>query len=698
MWCAQPDTAGHSNLDARSGLSIPTDARLYETILAHAGLGLWVWSAGHSELLLSCGASRMLGYPTDQPWVVLSNWQERLTPQAFAETSSHYLQAIAANSANFDLSFDYVRPDLENRRLRSSITVVEWLEAPRRPGRLIGTLRDVTNQRQIQSELDAARTQAKAIFDTVPTGLGIVSLTGEWLVVNSAICQMLGYTSAELTQLTFQQITVPEHLDNDLALMNDCLAGKLDQYTLFKNYLRKDRSQLPIQLNTRLVRDGENTPLYFVSAITDLTERRSTERRMLRLAKTDQLTGLLNRGELEESVRAIQVAIQASQPVSAHLLFIDIDGIVAINDRLGHQMGDRLIRHTAHLIAQHAPPGSVIGRWNGDQFVMIYLAGNEKQVQAFCTTVLQAIFSSSHGTESNIEPYSCSVGIVEIDDRPAEPHAFVLLADYACRAAKQIGGGRAVNYKDVQGDIHRFRAAATIRREIEQALLENTLLVYAQNIYDRERNLVGREVLLRKKELGRVVAIPHMLLEAERIGLIQRIDRYVFDKVFDRLEQNDYQGVGYLCINLSSLTLTDALFAKHVIHRLRSTPDLAKRLRFEITESADITDRSIAKGFLSDLRALGVGLLIDDFGSGFASFGRLRELPVTGIKIDRSYIAGIDSDLTAQDIVRSMIQVAQPLGIEVVAEGVETENEFATVRRLGVNLIQGWLFHKASPL
>jgi len=667
-----------------------------QAALDAVGLGLWTWTLEEEHIWVSPAAAQMLGYHSEQ-WMKLPNWRSLLDAEVFARAFIDYDQATFALGGRADVSVQYAHPDGSLRMMRSSVVATEWTIDRSKARHVVGTLRDVTASAGNRHELQQSRGQAKAIFDSVPTGLGLVAPNGRWIAVNQALCRLLGYSAEELMQGAFQEITLPEDLAEDLARVEDCLKGRMQAYTLQKRYIRKDGAVVPAQLEARLIRDDAGEPVYFVSSVTDLRYRLKIESDLAAMANLDRLTGLLNRGALERALHK-QLDPAGLAQTDGQILFIDVDGFTAINDHNGHRAGDQLIAAVAQVLAAQAPAGALLGRWNADQFVMIVPGLHAAASRQLGEQLVDALYAIGGQPGSEVEPFTCSIGIATLDQQPLEPHAFVLLADYACGVAKRLGGGRARHYEEVSAHVHQHRSTLAIRREIEEILRDHRFLLYAQRIYNRDQQCVGREVLLRLVRNGQVSTVADLLAEAEQVGLIRRIDMEVFDRVSRLLVEQTIDRSETLTLNVSAVTLNDEAFSQRVLSTLRQHPYLCKVLKFEITESADITDLSIAATFLQALRDMGVGLLIDDFGSGFASFSRLRNLPVTGIKIDRCHISGIDQDAANRTIVQSIVEVAHRFGMTVVAEGVETREEFEVALSLGVDQFQGWLFHKASPL
>jgi diguanylate cyclase (GGDEF)-like protein/PAS domain S-box-containing protein len=281
--------------------------------------------------------------------------------------------------------------------VRSATGSLRWLQVNATPihdgnGKLDGvaaTFSDVTVRRAEREDLRRAKELFATAFSQAPIGMALVDLDGSWLQVNRSLCDLVGYSEAELMKLTFQDITHPDDLDADLSLLDDTLSGKRANYQMNKRYLHADGRVIWVLLSVSLVSDEGGMPLHFVSQIQDVTERRGLEERLQQLADRDGLTGLLNRRRLEEELRH-QLARCVRHGEQAALMIIDLDGFKAVNDTFGHAAGDVVLRDVAAALGRRSRDSDTLARLGGDEFAAIVVNVTEEQAHLVATQLAHA--------------------------------------------------------------------------------------------------------------------------------------------------------------------------------------------------------------------------------------------------------------------------------------------------------------------
>ena len=271
------------------------------------------------------------------------------------------------------------------------------------PAGVAVTFVDITERRIEQERLRLATELFATAFAEAPIGIALVSLDGSWLRVNRRLCEIVGYTEEELLQRTFQDITHPDDLDVDLALLNATLAGERPGYQLHKRYLRADGEEIWAQLSVALVHDASGRPLHFVSHVDDQSERRELEQRLKVLADRDSLTGLLNRRRFEDDLHR-QLARCERHGERAVLAMIDLDGFKAVNDTHGHAAGDAVLRAIGPALAHRVRATETVARLGGDEFAVILLDVDEAGADAAATGLREAIerAGAAHGVTASV--------------------------------------------------------------------------------------------------------------------------------------------------------------------------------------------------------------------------------------------------------------------------------------------------------
>jgi diguanylate cyclase (GGDEF)-like protein/PAS domain S-box-containing protein len=445
------------------------------------------------------------------------------------------------------------------------------------------------------------------------------------------------------------------------------------------------------QVATNLLEDADVG--YVVANLRDVTERHAASNLAALAARTDALTGLPNRTQLD-------ALIEPHLEAGCGVVFFDIDDFCDVNDALGHSVGDELLTAVAHRV-EHALDGrpETLVRFGGDQFAVVCPHPDPVLGCLALARDLHAAFATPFLALGNDVDAGISVGFAVTPAGDAE--TLVRQADTALYRAKKAGRGRTVAFDPRHGDRSeaRMRYAAELRWAIER----DEIRVHYQPLVELATNKVlAVEALARwdHPDLGRVppdVFIP----VAESTGLIVELGRLVMERACADAASWAARGfTPHLAVNASAVQLVDPRFATLVGEVLATAGLPARQLHIEITETTAMTDVGEAERTIEALRQLGASLSLDDFGTGYSSLSLLRRLPASALKIDRSFVDGLD-DVADGDhdrqIVSGVVGIARALGLFVVAEGVETEAQADELRRLGCHFGQGFLWSPAVP-
>lgn len=432
----------------------------------------------------------------------------------------------------------------------------------------------------------------------------------------------------------------------------------------------------------------------------DITHLKDQQDELRRLSRTDDLTGLLNRRGLARRLEVLAAGVAGQMRLA--ILHVDLDRFKAINDTQGHDAGDFVLQHCAQILSSGRPPADAIARVGGDEFILIIQTSkSEKTVARYAKKLINYLSEPVMFREQSCH-VSASIGISFVDEGNASNSSDVLTAaDIALNQAKTLGGSEVLVF-------HPDMRAATIRqtdmaREIQRGIANNEFLPFFQPQIDTETNRVlGFEALIRWHHpiLGTVPAF-QFLSVAQRAGLTGALDDVVMDRACAALRDLMDWGMKDPCIsiNLSMGQISDPRIVARLEAHMRRYGVTADSLRIELLESTLLDDRSsviiqnvhalIAAGFLVEL---------DDFGTGHAAIATLRKFAVSRIKVDRSLVQDIDTDAELQVITAAVIDLANRLGIDALAEGVETGSEQLTLQKMGCYLAQGYLHAKPMSL
>ena len=463
---------------------------------------------------------------------------------------------------------------------------------------------------------------------------------------------------------------------------------------------RKDGSVYPKWLTISTLRDDQGRVTHYIGNFTDISERKDAERQILHLAHHDTLTGLANRFSLHQRLEQA-VALARRDGRGLAVLFIDLDRFKAINDSLGHPMGDRLLIEVGQRLRGSVRESDAVARFGGDEFVIVMTdlqEANVGQISSLASKILRRLSRAYNiaGRELHSTP---SIGISVFPEDGDDVDTLLKNADMAMYHAKSLGRANFQFFTPAMNE------AAAERAELESALRRaietRQFLLHFQPQIDA---LSGRtqcvEALVRWQHPDRGLVPPAKFIPlAEDTGMIEGVGRWVLDAACRQLwwlRSHGWPGVR-MAVNLSARQLKQDDLIPWIEQLLAVHGIPASELELEITESVAMENPEATIDILRRLRDLGVTLAIDDFGTGYSSLAYLKLLPIQRLKLDRSFVRDIESDHNDAIICSATIALAHSLGLEVVAEGVETEAQYAFLRYLGCDLIQGYYFSRPLP-
>ncbi|WDF71017.1 putative bifunctional diguanylate cyclase/phosphodiesterase [Novosphingobium sp. KACC 22771] len=421
------------------------------------------------------------------------------------------------------------------------------------------------------------------------------------------------------------------------------------------------------------------------------TSQRLAEK-MQHLARTDIVTGLLNRAGLNHHLVERLVAIPDGNKLA--ILWLDLDRFKEINDTLGHQVGDRCLVEVAARLRRSAPVGAGIGRFGGDEFIIAFEAASDNEIQGVADTILTDILRPIRIDDDRLE-IGCSIGIAILPEHGTDLEAVLQGADLALNHAKLNGRKQIVSFNPAMTrDLIRRKE---IEAELRLALQRDELSVHFQPLVDLETGRIRAfEALVRwfhpeKGELRPDEFIP----VAEESGAIITLGNWITAKAA-RVAAEWPEDVT-LAVNLSPLQIRAPGAALGILNALREAKLAPSRLELEITETTLLDHSPNTSAFINELAGAGVRFALDDFGTGYSSLGYLDRYPFKKIKIDRSFISGLSAGTTSHAIICAVAAMGKTLGMEIVAEGLETLEQVQAVRDTGCTLGQGWYFSRAVP-
>jgi diguanylate cyclase (GGDEF)-like protein len=437
-----------------------------------------------------------------------------------------------------------------------------------------------------------------------------------------------------------------------------------------------------------------------------MQERLDTARQQIFfLTNHDPLTGLPNRKALEERLESA-LATAKSQGSTHALLYLDIDYFHRINDSFGHLAGDELLRRIAPVLQATLREGELLARIGGDEFAVLLENCSAEFAQAAATQLRDAVQAWQFEWSEKAFQVGVSVGVVAITKLAPSLSAVLSEADTACFTAKEQGRNRVFAFHDASTSQYMRQTSRGWLKRINDALTEGAFTLLYQPIVPiempRTQGIPRVEALLRMSETGGELILPMSFIPvAERYDLMRTIDRWVIDRAFSDFRRlakmRDNPTPAEFSINLSGHTLSSPEFADFMQEKFAQYNVPPQCLYFEITETAAIANVERARGLIETLRALGVRFLLDDFGSGLSSFNYLKHFPVDGIKIDGLFVKGIAKNYLDYALVESIQKIGVSLGLQTIAEYVESEEIARKLVQVGVLLGQGFYLGAPKP-
>ena len=431
----------------------------------------------------------------------------------------------------------------------------------------------------------------------------------------------------------------------------------------------------------------------------DATEARLLRKRLTWQALHDPLTGLKNRQAFENKLNDL-VDQSSENPSLQHcLIYIDLDQFKIVNDTVGHSAGDELLKQVATILEQQVRDSDLLARVGGDEFAILLENCSTENATQIAEKIRVAVYEQRFIWEDRIFDIGTSIGIAHMQGIINKANT-MSQADVACYIAKEQGRNRVHIYKEDDQALSNQFSALDWANRIKRAIENQQFVLYAQRIEPLQKTTQkpSYEILVRlQQEEGKLITPNQFLPAAERFNLMGELDIYIVKKAYEWLTHN-IDKVELLNINISGQSLDDAYFNSALLDILKQNPITNQKICFEITETTAITHMSSSISFLNSIKNHGCRLALDDFGSGFSSFGWLKTLPVDYVKIDGSFVLDILDDRVDAAMVRAIHQISEQMDIETIAEFVENQAVSDWLTAEGIDYAQGYHFHKPSPL
>jgi diguanylate cyclase (GGDEF)-like protein/PAS domain S-box-containing protein len=557
----------------------------------------------------------------------------------------------------------------------------------------VAVFRDVTELVLAEELAGKSEERFRLMVENASDAVGVADPSGRITWFSASVETLLGWTPEDLIGQSVMDLLHPDDLPAVAAEQERLTRGEPIKFEA--RVRRADGAYHWISSQVRSVLGHDGQVLHRVAGWRDIHDERTARQELAFLAYHDPLTGLRNRAWVLDILDTDLVVAKRDGSRLA-VLFLDLDNFKVVNDSLGHVAGDDILVAAAHRISRALRPGDRIGRFGGDEFIVVAPGIHDAQDAAAVAARLTAAVTEQVMIDGRPVIQSASIGIA-LSDQDSTTTSLLRDADSALFRAKDAGRSR---WEFSDPDTHtRAMARLVTEAELRTAITERQFVVHYQPIVTlADANLVGYEALVRWDHPDRGLVPPMEFLPvAEEAGLIVEIGDQVLDAVCDLLATRPDLTMP-ISVNKSPVQLGRPGWHDRFLARIHAQNIDPRRLVIELTETAILSIVDRTTGDLADLRARGVGIHVDDFGTGYSSIALLRELPVTGLKLDLSFTRHLTTDATARALAAGLAGLAAGLNLDGIAEGIETPEQARILSEQGWTYGQGYLFGRPAPM
>lgn len=674
--------------------SLKTSEQRLKLATNASDIGIWDWDLINDELLWDDSMFKLYGVSRSEFDSTYEGWVKRIHPDD-RDSQKSLLTLALNNNQKYETEFRIIHDDgnIKNVKLESET----YYDSTGKAIRLLGVTYDITETKRTEEQLRVAATAFEAQE-------GIMITDSDYLIlrVNYAFTKLTGFNSEALLGKKPDMFKPQQHDEDFFSQVTNNIdeTGQWNGEIWVRHHQKNDFLAL---VNVTAVTNNSQLT-HYVFMLTDITEKKVAEEKILELAFYDPLTKLPNRRLLLDRLEH-SISVSARNNQYSAVLFIDLDNFKTLNDTKGHDYGDIFLVEIAERLKSCAREGDSVARLGGDEFIIVLheIANDSnmaiKNTETVCNKIRQVI-NQPCVIKGYTHQSSASIGVSFFYNDNVLVSELLKQADTAMYSAKSAGRNSTRIYDPVMQDS--LEESITMEKCIRDALTHEYFELYFQKQVDESGHVVGAEALIRLKhpELGMISPATFIPL-AEEKGFIISIGTWVLEtacKELRKWENDSRLNQIRLSINVSPRQFQQAHFVDHVKQAIKELNQSDIKLRLEITESLVHSDieETIAK--MNELKKEGITFALDDFGTGYSSLSYLTQLPIDIMKIDQAFVRNMDKKHSDAVIVQTMIGMANNLKIPVIAEGVETVEQFELLKQQGCHLFQGYYFGKPVSL
>jgi diguanylate cyclase (GGDEF)-like protein/PAS domain S-box-containing protein len=570
-----------------------------------------------------------------------------------------------------------------------------------------GTITDITDRKRAETRVFEEKERAQVTLQSIGDGVITTDADGCIDYINPVAQDLTGWDIRSASSKPITEIMTIINAHTRATVENPvmrCLKeGRV--ITLEENsiLISRDSDEIPIQDSAAPIRDRIGNIIGSVMVFHDVSKETRLFRQLSYQAAHDSLTDLINRREFENRMITALDQLRGNPDETHALLYLDLDQFKVVNDTFGHSAGDALLRRLAEIVHANIRSTDLLARLGGDEFGILLERCSEERALEIAEKIRGAVEGYRFEWQDSFTTVRCSIGVVMMTSENTDVAGLMSSADVACYSAKDMGRNQVHLYKDSDAST-RHEEMKWVSR-ISSAVEENRLELYFQPIIGigkQNGNARGHyELLLRMRdEDGELVSPDQFIPAAERYNLMSTLDRWVIRAALSELADREAEGEARytIAINLSGTSLSEDRFLADVIAELEKQKLPPGAVCFEITETAAISNLSRVVHFMQTLKKLGCMFSLDDFGSGLSSFTYLKNLPVDYLKIDGQFIRNVVDDTVDESMVRAIWEVGNAMGIQTIAERVETRQVLEKLGSLGIEYAQGYYIARPTSV